>query len=90
MRLSHEKKTADLSTPPRSGREHFFLSIHSPDAQWKRRPPLCHPDRSEAQWRDLQFNGPLVEMFPWCDVFLRKGLWGLLGNCSIAQPKKVR
>ena len=22
---------------------------------WKRCPPLCHPDRSVAQWRDLQF-----------------------------------
>ena len=31
--------------------------------EWKRRPPLCHPDRSVAQWRDLQFSGPLVEMF---------------------------
>ncbi len=25
--------------------------------------PLCHPDRSEAEWRDLRFSGPLVEMF---------------------------
>ena len=32
-------------------------------SQSKRRPPLCHPDRSVAQWRDLQFNGPLLEMF---------------------------
>ena len=22
---------------------------------WKHRPPLCHLDRSEAQWRDLRF-----------------------------------
>src|ERR1700722_16420809 len=24
---------------------------------------LCHPDRSVAKWRDLQFNGPVLEMF---------------------------
>jgi hypothetical protein len=30
---------------------------------WKHRLPLCHLDRSEAQWRDLRFSGPLVEMF---------------------------
>jgi hypothetical protein len=29
----------------------------------KRRPPLCHPDRSVAKWRDLQFRRPPVEMF---------------------------
>ena len=33
------------------------------ESEWKRRPPLCHPDRSEAQWRDLQFYGPVLEMF---------------------------
>jgi hypothetical protein len=108
-------------------RDLLFPSIHSPPAQWKRRPPLCHPDRSggicsstdlswkcfstrrspgpalfslfqtelssrpersevegplvhppqhrssmeapssplssRPKWRDLQFNGPLVEMF---------------------------
>jgi hypothetical protein len=22
---------------------------------WKHCPPLCHPDRSAAQWRDLRF-----------------------------------
>jgi hypothetical protein len=39
--------------------------IHGPDApidcsSWKRRPPLCHPERSEV---DLQFSGPFLEMF---------------------------
>jgi hypothetical protein len=29
----------------------------------KRCPPLCHPDRSVAKWRDLQFRGRLLEMF---------------------------
>jgi hypothetical protein len=28
-----------------------------------RRPLLCHPDRSEAEGRDLQFRGPFLEMF---------------------------
>ena len=26
-------------------------------------PPPCHPDRSAAQWRDLRFGGPFLEMF---------------------------
>jgi hypothetical protein len=30
---------------------------------WKRRPPLCHLDRSEAQWRDLRSSGPFLGMF---------------------------
>src|SRR5580658_7750695 len=29
----------------------------------KRCPPLCHLDRSAAQWRDLRFSGPFLEMF---------------------------
>jgi hypothetical protein len=39
----------------------FILRII--ESEWKRRPPLCHPDRSVAKWRDLQFSGPLLEMF---------------------------
>jgi hypothetical protein len=27
-----------------------------------RLPQNCHPDRSEAKWRDLLFGGPFVEM----------------------------
>jgi hypothetical protein len=34
----------------------LLFSNRSP---WKRRPPLCHPERS----RDLQFSGPFLEMF---------------------------
>ena len=26
------------------------------------RTPLCHPDRSEAERRDLRFHGPFVDM----------------------------
>jgi hypothetical protein len=33
------------------------------DLREKRHPPLCHPDRSVAQWRDLRFCRPLLEMF---------------------------
>jgi hypothetical protein len=43
-------------------RDLLFL-IRRIESSWKRRPPLCHPDRSVAKWRDLQFSGPLVEMF---------------------------
>jgi hypothetical protein len=31
--------------------------------RWKLHPPLCHPDRSVAKWRDLQFSGPLLDTF---------------------------
>ena len=31
--------------------------------QWKRHPPLCHLDRSVAQWRDLRSRGPFLGMF---------------------------
>jgi hypothetical protein len=37
--------------------------IRITNSGWKRCPPLCHPDRSVAEWRDLQFRGPLLEMF---------------------------
>jgi hypothetical protein len=30
---------------------------------WNRYPFFCHPDRSEAERRDLRFRGPFVEMF---------------------------
>jgi hypothetical protein len=30
---------------------------------WKRPLSPCHPDRSAAQWRDLRFSGPFLEMF---------------------------
>jgi hypothetical protein len=26
-------------------------------------PPLCHLDRSAAEWRDLRCGGPFLEMF---------------------------
>jgi hypothetical protein len=43
-------------------RDLLFI-LRSLESEWKRYPPLCHPDRSVAQWRDLQFRGPLLEMF---------------------------
>jgi hypothetical protein len=36
---------------PAQGDEKHFSS-NCP--RWKRRPPLCHLDRSAAQWRDLR------------------------------------
>jgi hypothetical protein len=38
---------------PTQGDEKQLLS--SNDSPWKPRPLACHPDRSEAQWRDLRF-----------------------------------
>jgi hypothetical protein len=38
---------------------------------WKRPLSPCHPDRSAAQWRDLRFSGPFLEMF------FDKGIMGL-------------
>jgi hypothetical protein len=43
------------------------------------RPPLCHLDRSEAQWRDLRFSGPFLEM---CSSLLAATdhVWVFIGN----------
>jgi hypothetical protein len=46
---------------PTQGDEKKLLT--SNESPWKRRPPPCHPDRSEAQWRDLRFSGSPLEMF---------------------------
>src|ERR1700677_3947766 len=50
------------SRPERSVVERSALpsSSYSPR---KCNPPLCHLDRSAAQWRDLRFIGPFLEMF---------------------------
>jgi hypothetical protein len=32
--------------------------LFSGDCRWKHRPPLCHLDRSAAQWRDLCVDAP--------------------------------
>ena len=34
-------------------RDLLFIT-RSIESEWKRRPSLCHPDRSEAKWRDLR------------------------------------
>jgi hypothetical protein len=44
----------------------LLFSHYSP---WKHRPPLCHLDRSAAQWRDLRFSASSLEVF--CD----RGIW---------------
>src|ERR1700677_3515284 len=55
---------AVMGRRPTQGDEKWVLC--SNHTQWKRRPPLCHLDRSSegAQWRDLRSSGPCVEMFP--------------------------
>jgi hypothetical protein len=45
--------------PNQCSEKRLSFSNYSP---WKRRPTLCHLDRSAAQWRDLRFSGPFVEM----------------------------
>jgi hypothetical protein len=45
------------------------LLLFSNYSSWKHRPPLCHLDRSAAQWRDLRFNGPSLGMFSAVDRF---------------------
>ncbi len=37
--------------------------LFSNDCRWRHRPPLCHLDRSAAQWRDVRFSGPFLGMF---------------------------
>jgi hypothetical protein len=50
-----------MGLPPTQGDEKRLLfSNYSP---WKHRPTLCHLDRSAAQWRDLRFSGPFLEIF---------------------------
>jgi hypothetical protein len=51
------------SRPERSEWRDLQFSIPHRKTQWKHNLRLCHPDRSVAQWRDLQFCGPLLEMF---------------------------
>jgi hypothetical protein len=46
---------------PTQGNEKALVSSNR--SPWKLSRPLCHPDRSEAKRRDLQFRGPFVEMF---------------------------
>jgi RNA polymerase subunit RPABC4/transcription elongation factor Spt4 len=38
-------------------RDLLFI-IRIVESEWKRHPPLCHPDRSVAKWRDLLFIIP--------------------------------
>jgi hypothetical protein len=50
-----------MGREPTQGDENSFCSAnYSP---WKHHSPLCHLDRSAAQWRDLRFSGLFVEMF---------------------------
>jgi hypothetical protein len=46
--------------PTQGDEKRLLFSYYCP---WKHDPPPCHRDRSEAQWRDLRFSGPFLEMF---------------------------
>jgi hypothetical protein len=45
--------------PTQGDEKRLSFSNYSPG---KRRPPLCHLDRSAAKWRDLRFSGPFLEL----------------------------
>jgi hypothetical protein len=63
--FTNYKRNNKVTASDRSGakwRDLLFI-IPGIESEWKRCPPLCHPDRSVAQRRDLQFRGPLLEMF---------------------------
>jgi hypothetical protein len=58
--------------PTRGDEKWVLFSNHT---QWKRRPPLCHLDRSEAQWRDLRYflgNVFLAERTPVASICPKK------------------
>jgi len=46
--------------PTQGDEKRLSFGDYSP---WKRRPPLCHLDRSAAQWRDLCVDAPSWECF---------------------------
>jgi hypothetical protein len=46
--------------PTQGDEKRLLFSDYCPS---KHRPSLCHLDRSAAQWRDLRFSGPFLEMF---------------------------
>jgi hypothetical protein len=48
------------SGPTRGDEKRLLFSNYSPS---KRRPLLCHLDRSAAQWRDLRRGSPFLKMF---------------------------
>ena len=60
--------------PTKDDEKRLLFSNYSP---WKHRPPLCHLDRSAAQWRDLRFSGPFLEMFFDRGIM---GLWPTQGD----------
>jgi hypothetical protein len=53
--------STEESRRPTQGDEKRLLFSHY--CPWKHRPPLCHLDRSAAEWRDLRFSGPYLEIF---------------------------
>ena len=66
--------------------------LFSNDCRWRHRPPLCHLDRSAAQWRDLRFSGPFWGMFSTernPDFLLRTADKGLCVPFSLRKPHGV-
>src|ERR1700744_1134982 len=57
VKQTRDGETSRSPTSLRFGRDLLF-PIPIANAAGKNRPTLCHPDRSVAQWRDLQFPPP--------------------------------
>jgi hypothetical protein len=51
------------SLTPATGSAEIWVCLPLTAAADHDDPTLCHLDRSEAQWRDLRFRGPFLEMF---------------------------
>jgi hypothetical protein len=88
MRLSHEKKTADLSATAPVESISFFQSTHQM-LNGSAALPFVIPTGAKRSGGICSSTDLSWKCFAGVMFFLRKGLWGLLGNCSIAQPKKV-
>jgi hypothetical protein len=63
-RLSTRYSALPLSSrPERSAVEGSAFLSTSNQRRRKRHPALCHPGRSAAQWRDLQFSLPATNAY---------------------------
>jgi hypothetical protein len=79
---SRGERTETVGEPQTHLRDERWL-LFSNYSPWKHRPPLCHLDRSVAQWRDLRFSGAFLEMF--FDRAMRSG--ATCGFFPAAQPE---
>jgi hypothetical protein len=67
-------------------RDLLFI-IRTIESESKHYPPLCHPDRSVAKWRDLQFRGPLMEMVTTEPSDALQALYATIKSLLISTPR---